>query len=79
MDTRRLVDILEHQAEGLLELAKKLSHEGNPLSEADRTLLRMALYPSIKEATDMIRFSFINGSDEPNDYDMRSLVDLFRC
>ena len=63
METREIAHILEHSAERMIDLAKKLTDgQGDNLSPHEMSLVRVALFPTVQERLEMAGFFFLQGN-----------------
>ena len=63
--------------ERCLDLADRLGLGGEPLSDRDRSLMRLASYERFEEIMNMIKVGFVVGDDSLMNDSMADLKDLY--
>ena len=66
-------EMLMMQAEAMMKLADKLGEGGEPLTSADKQLVRVALMPAVKECGDLIGSAFMLGNEQWLEDNMKRL------
>ena len=76
VDTHQLKCMVRQQGEAMLELADKIGDTGDPFTEDERQMVRLAIFPAIKECQAIISSAFVTGSTDWVDKEVENLIDL---
>jgi len=68
--------MLMAMADSMLNLADKITDNGEPLSPEDKGLLRIATMPAFNENLSMLKFQFIDGNIRDMEHTFEHLVML---